>query len=177
MKSFIKQSSFISILLIYSLTVSADVIFFPRQYSVFCYSTEFTVSFEKAIKPKATNTLWGGVGCVGSFQYFNEPVFGLELAYERRHYFKPDTYKKLFFSSYIGTALMTDFNKTKYIGIVPGFKINYKATLYKNIIVEPYISISVPLVYDLPDFEGYVPFPVMTVGARFGFGNVKTKTT
>ncbi len=172
MNWFIKRILLVLFLGLYSKIASADVIFFPRQYSVFCYSAELTFSLEKSVKPKATNTFWGGIGCVGSFQYFNEPVFGLEIAYERRHYFKPDSYKNLFISSYMGTALMTDFESTKYIGFVPGFKINYKAEITKDIIAEPYVSLSVPIVFDLPSFDGYVPFPVLTIGARFGFGRV-----
>jgi len=177
MKKIIKQSSLLFIFSLCTLTVSADVIFFPKQYSLLCYSGELTYSFEKSVKLKATNTYWGGIGCVGSFGYIDQPVVGLELAYERRHYFKPDNYRNFFISSYIGTALMTDFGSINYIGIVPGFKINYKAQITKSLLAEPYISLSVPFVYDLPSFEGYVPFPVMTIGARFGIGKVKTKTS
>lgn len=165
----------IAILFLNSISALADVIFFPRQYSLFCYSAEFTLSLEKSVKPKATNTLWGGVGCVGSFYYLNQPVVGLEIAYERRHYFKADLYKNLFISTYLGTALMTDFDNTKYIGIVPGFKINYKAIIKNNFLIEPYLSLSVPFIYDFPDIEGYVPFPVLTLGTRIGLGKVKPK--
>ncbi len=176
MHHLIKKSLIAFILSITTLPGSADVIFFPKQYSVFCYSAEFVLSFEKSVKPKATNALWSGIGCVGSFQYFNEPVYGLELAYERRHYFKPDSYKNLFISAYLGTAFMTDFNSTKYIGFVPGFKFNYKAQITKSFLIEPYLSLSVPFVFDLPDYEGYVPFPVLTIGTRIGFGKVNSKT-
>lgn len=175
MDNSIKKYSLAIILSLYTLAGSADVIFFPRQYSLFCYSAEFTLSLEKSVKQKATNTLWGGVGCVGSFYYFNQPVVGLEIAYERRHYFKADLYKNLFISSYLGTALMTDFDNTKYIGIVPGFKINYKAIIKNNFLIEPYLSLSVPFIYDFPDIEGYVPFPVLTLGTRIGLGKVKPK--
>src|SRR4030042_7115409 len=173
----IKKFSLAIILSLYTLTGSADVIFFPRQYTLFCYSAEFTLSLEKSVKPKATNTLWGGVGCVGSFQYFNQPVVGLELAYERRHYFKADSYKNLFISAYLGTALMTDFQSSNYIGFVPGFKVNYKAQITKSFMIEPYLSLSVPIIFDLPDYEGYVPFPVLTIGTRIGLGKVKPKTS
>lgn len=172
MNLLLKRILLILFISLFSWKASADVIFFPRQYSVFCYSAELTFSLENIVKPKATNTLWGGIGCVGSFQYFNEPVFGLEIAYERRHYFRPDSYKNIFISSYIGTALMTDFKLTKYIGFVPGFKINYKAKITKEILAEPYVSLSVPIVFDLPSFDGYIPFPVLTIGARIGFGKV-----
>ena len=172
----IKKSILIIILSLYTLTGSADVIFFPRQYSVLCYSAEFTLSLEKSVKPKATNVLWGGAGCVGSFQYFDQPVYGLELAYERRHYFKPDSYKHFFISSYVGTALMSDFQSTNYIGIVPGLKVNYKAQISKNLLPEPYLSLSIPFIYDLPNIEGYVPFPVLTIGARIGLVKLKSNT-
>jgi len=177
MNHIIKKGLISVILSITTLSGSADVIFFPKQYSVFCYSAEFTLSLEKSVKPKATNTLWGGIGCVGSFQYFNQPVYGMELAYERRHYFKPDSYKNLFISAYFGTALMTDFQSSNYIGFVPGFKVNYKAQVTKSFMIEPYLSLSVPIIFDLPDYEGYVPFPVLTIGTRIGLGNVKPKTS
>lgn len=176
MDNSIKKYCLVLIISLVTLTGSADVIFFPRQYSLFCYSAEFTLSLEKIAKQNATNTLWGGIGWVGSFQYFNQPVIGLEIAYERRHYFKSDSYKNLFISSYLGTAFMTDFENTKYIGIVPGLKINYKAIIKNNFLIEPYLSLSVPLIYDFPEFEGYVPFPVLTIGTRIGFGKVNPKT-
>jgi hypothetical protein len=171
----IKKSILIIILSLFTLTGSADVIFFPRQYSVICYSFEFILSLEKCVKPKATNVLWGGAGCIGSFYYFDQPVYGLEFAYERRHYFKPDSYKHFFISPYIGTALMTDFKSTNYIGIVPGIKINYKAQISKNLLLEPYLSLSLPFIYDLPNIEGYVPFPALTIGARIGLGKLLSK--
>ena len=170
-----KKFSLAVILSLSTLIVYADVIFFPRQYSLLCYSAEFTLSLEKCVKPKATNTLWGGVGCVGSFFYFNQPVVGLEVAYERRHYFKADVYKEFFISYYLGTALMTDLDDTKYFGIVPGCKINYKAVIKNNFLIEPYVGLSVPFTYDLPDIAGYLPIPVLTIGTRIGLGKVKPK--
>ena len=175
MNHIIKKGLISVILCITTLSGYSDVIFFPKQYSVFCYSAEFALSLENIVKPKATNTLWGGIGCVGSFQYFNQPVFGMEVAYERRHYFKPDSYKNLFISAYLGTALMTDFQSSNYIGFVPGFKINYKAQITKSFIIEPYLSLSVPIIYDIPYYEGFVPFPVLTIGTRIGLGKVKMK--
>jgi len=172
----IKKNILIVCLSLYSLAGSADVIFFPRQYSVLCYSAEFILSLEKSVKPKTTNVLWSGIGCVGSFYYFDQPVYGLELGYERRHYFKPDSYKHFSISPYIGTALMTDFESIKYIGIVPGVKVNYNAQISKNLLLEPYLSLSIPLIYDIPNIEGYVPFPVLTIGVRIGLGKLILRT-
>ena len=171
-----KRNILILIILFKSITGFADVIFFPHQYAVFCYSAEFTTSLEKTFKPKVSRVLWAGIGCVGSFYYFNQPSFGLELAYERRYYFKPDSYEHLFISSYIGAALMSDFKYAHDIGIVPGLKLNYKAQISKKLFAEPYISLSIPIMYDFKEKIGFFPIPVFTIGARIGLIKLRSKT-
>jgi len=104
------------------------------------------------------------------------PAYGLEVAIEKRHYFKPDVYRNFFISAYLGTAYMTNFNNTSHIGVVPGVKINYKAQLTPKLILEPYLSLSLPVTYDVHDSFVYFPFPALTIGARFGLSNLKNKT-
>lgn len=120
-----------------------------------------------------TGVFWGGIGCVGPLLNFDKPVFGLELAIEKRHYFRPETFRHFFFSGYIGAAYMTDFEYIHDIGIVPGIKINYKACFFTKAILEPYISLSLPVCYNLVDESGYFPFPVLTVGVRLGLCKLK----
>ena len=165
----------IVLLILISTTAAArcDVIFVPRQYAAFCYSAEFIFSYEKVRKIKNTIVFWGGVGCVGSFKYFDQPTYGLELAVEKRHYFQSEKYKHFFISAYIGTAYMTEFKYAHDIGIIPGFKINYKAQISLRTILEPYISLSLPLMYDTKARIGLFPLPVLTFGARFGFFKLK----
>jgi hypothetical protein len=172
----------ISAFILITITVSAncDVIFFPKQYTVFSYSVELIYNSETLHKPKYTTCFWGGIGCVGSIYYIDEPTYGIEIAFEIRHYFKPDNFKHSFISGYIGAAYMTDFKSSYDIGIIPGFKINYKAHISPKTIIEPYISLSTPICYNIVDESGYVPFPTITVGARFGFSyiinKIKSKT-
>lgn len=170
-----KKILLLLIISIKTLSANCDVIYSPYQYTFFCYSAEFIYSYEKVKKPKNTTNFWCGAGIVGSFYYLGKPVYGLELAVEKRHYFKPDIFKNWFISAYVGTALMTNFNDIYNIGLVPGLKINYKAQLSQKLIIEPYLSLSLPITYDLIDTFTYVPFPVLTVGARFGISRLKKR--
>lgn len=171
-----------------SLSAYSDVIFFPSPYVAFCYSAEFTLCQENTLKPKSSRAWWAGIGCVGPFTFANIPAgwvsrqsYGLEIATEKRHYFKPDTYRNFFFSTYIGAALMTDFKYSKYIehvnyiGLVPGLKFNYKASVYKDLVLEPYLSLSLPLMYDFREKVFLFPQPVITLGARIGLIKLKAK--
>src|SRR5512133_1223872 len=110
-----------ALFLLPTLIAYCDVIFYPTQKSFLSYSAELIYSFEKVNKPKTTTSLWGGFGCVGSFNNFTEPAAGLEVAIERRHYFQENTFKHFFISGYLGAAYMTDFNLISDFGIVPGF--------------------------------------------------------
>ena len=158
----------------FTLFAKCDVIFFPRQYSLLCYSIEFTYSFEIAKKVKSSNVFWGGVGAVGSFIYLDEPRAGLELAVERRRYFKPEQFKHFFISGYIGVAYMTDFTNNNDLGLVPGFKFNYKASLSESLVLEPYLGLSIPITLNMDDAEFYFPYPVATIGIRFGISTLKS---
>jgi hypothetical protein len=150
-----------------------DVIFFPYPFTGFCYSTEIIFSFEKVKKAKNTTDFWGGIGHVGSFIYRFEPTFGFELAIEKRHYFQPDKFKNFFVSAYLGTALMTQFENNYSIGIIPGCKINYKVQITEKLILEPYLSLSLPITYELNRYSHIIPFPALTIGVRFGLSKIK----
>ena len=156
-----------------------DVIFFPYPFTGICYSVELIYSFENYKKAKNTTNYWVGSGNVGSLVYtYEKPVFGLEAAIERRHYFKPYKFKHFFISAYLGGAYMTDFSFST-IGIVPGFKINYKANLTTNLVFEPYISLSLPITHGVTKYSDTIVFPALTFGARFGFNRLndrKSKT-
>ena len=165
----------LTILALLSCTLFAkcDVIFFPYQYSLVCYSVEFTYSYEIAKKIKSSTVFWGGVGTVGSFYYLNEPRAGLELAVERRRYFKPEQFSRFFISGYFGVAYMTDFGNNNDLGFVPGFKFNYKAQLSRSLVLEPYLGLSLPITLNLDNTGFYVPFPVATFGIRLGISTLK----
>jgi len=163
-------------LVIRSLTADCDVIFFPDQYAAFCYSLELIYNYELIKKPKNTTNFWVGVGCVGSFFYIDRPTYGIELAYEKRHYFKSENYKHFSICGYIGLAYMTEFKYAHDIGLIPGFKVTYKAQIAQNIILEPYISLSVPIVYDVKESVGFFPIPVATIGVRFGLSKLKNRS-
>ena len=171
-----KKIALLLIVTIKTLSANCDAIFFPIQYSVFCYSAELIYSFENAKKPKKTTNYWVGMGVVGSFYYLDIPVYGLELAVEKRHYFKPDKFKHFFVSAYLGTAYMTDFNQISNFGLIPGLKINYKAQITQKVIFEPYLSLSLPITCDVKDRFVYVPFPALTIGARFGISKLRNET-
>jgi len=156
--------------------VKCDVIFFPYPFTGFSYSTELIFSFENFKKAKNTTNYWAGCGIVGSLVYrYEKPLFGLETAIERRHYFKSDQFKHFFISAYIGGAYMTDFGYFSSIGLVPGFKINYKANLTTNLVLEPYISLSLPITHELTKYPDTIAFPALTFGARFGFNKLNDK--
>jgi hypothetical protein len=161
--------------LILSKIALADVIYFPYEYSLISYSLEVTYSLEKITKPSWSTVLWGGAGLVGSIFYWNHPTMGLEIAAEKRYYFKPELFRHFFLSGYLGTAFMTEFKFIADLGIVPGIKMNYKAQLNEKAVLEPYISLSLPVTYDLTSSSMYVPFPVVTVGIRFGICNLTRK--
>ena len=167
---------FILLLLIFKISYGhCDVIYFPVPFSVFCYSTELISMSETIKNTRGTSGFWIGIGCVGSFFYPDHPVGGLEVALERRHYFRPDVYRHFFISGYIGGAFMTDFKDIINIGIVPGVKLNYKSQVSKRMVLEPYISLSLPVTYDVENSHPYIPFPTLTIGMRFGFSELINK--
>jgi hypothetical protein len=161
---------------IVTLSARCDVIFFPYQYALVSYSAEFIYSYEVAAKIKSSTVFWGGAGIVGSFIFLDEPCAGLEIAVERRRYFKSDQYRKLFISGYLGMALMTNFQDRYDLGFVPGFKLNYKSQLTEHLILEPYLGISLPITLNLDDSVFYFPLPVATIGIRFGLNTIKHNT-
>ena len=171
-----KKSLTILSFLALTLVAKADVVYFPYQYSLINYSVELIYEYEVIRSPKNSFVYWGGVGLVGSFFYLDEPTLGVEAAFEFRKYFKSETFKRFFFSAYIGTAYMTNFeNKQHDLGIVPGVKINHKTHLAKQLVLEPYLGVSLPISYDLNSANFYVPFPMATVGIRLGICNLKRK--
>jgi hypothetical protein len=155
---------------------NCDVIYFPYPFTGICYSLEATYSYERIKKPHATTTYWGGFGRVGSiFEEYNERIYGLEAAVERRYYFQSNKFKHFFLSAYLGTAFMTEFDNFSSMGLVPGLKVNYKANLFSNFILEPYISLSLPITHELTKYPDTIAFPALTFGARFGFEKLKDK--
>ena len=160
-------------ILLFSFSAKSDVIYFPYQYSLVSYSAEFVYSYELATKIKSSTVFWGGAGIVGSFFYLDEPAAGIELAVERRRYFKPGQFNRFFISGYCGVAFMTDFQDRCDLGVVPGFKFNYKAQLTQYLIFEPYVSLSLPITLDLDYMEPYIPFPVVTIGIRLGIHTLR----
>ena len=163
----------ISIFLFLALQAYGDVIYFPYQYSFVSYSAELIVSHEIATSEKWSTSFWGGIGIVGSFVHLDKPTSGIELALEKRYYLKPEKYNQFFISGYAGIAFMTDFDDIKDIGFVPGIKFNYKTQLFKNVVLEPYIGVSIPFSYSFYDSSMYVPFPLATIGVRLGLCYLK----
>jgi hypothetical protein len=168
-----KKVTFLLLFSITSLSSRCDVITFP---DFFCYSAELIYSFEKIKKPRNTTSYWGGVGCVGGLGYHNAgQSYGLEIAVEKRHYFKPDNFKTFFISAYLGSALMTEFESSSRICLVPGIKINYKVKITNELVLEPYFSISLPITHELTRYNENYVFPALTFGARFGINKLKDK--
>jgi hypothetical protein len=169
----VKKVAFLLLFTITSLSARCDVITFG---DFLCYSAEFIYSFEKIKKPQNTTTYWGGVGCVGGLGYHNAgQSYGLEIAVERRHYFKPDNFKNLFISAYLGSALMTEFTSSSRICLVPGIKINYKFKITSKLVLEPYCSISLPITHELTRYNENNIYPAITFGARFGINKLIDK--
>jgi len=166
----------VTILLLFSITSLSsrcDVITFG---DFLCYSAEFIYSFERIKKPRNTTSYWGGVGCVGGLGYHNAgQSYGLEIAIEKRHYFKPENFKYFFISAYLGSALMTEFESSSRICLVPGIKINYKVKITNKLVLEPYFSISLPITHELTRYNENYIYPALTFGARFGINKLKDK--
>jgi hypothetical protein len=168
-----KKVTFLLLFSITSLSSRCDVLSF-RDFC--CYSAELIYSFEKIKKPRNTTSYWGGVGCVGGLGYHNAgQSYGLEIAIEKRHYFKPDNFKTFFISAYLGSALMTEFESSSRICLVPGIKINYKVKITNELVLEPYFSISLPITHELTRYNENYVFPALTFGARFGINKLKDK--
>jgi hypothetical protein len=154
-----------------------DVIYFPYPFTGICYSIEAIFSYERIKKPHAATNYWGGFGLVGSiWDEYDERIYGFEAAIERRYYFQRDKFKHFFISAYLGTAFMTEFKDFSSIGLVPGLKVNYKANLFSNFILEPYISLSVPITHELTKYPDTIAFPALTFGARIGINRIKDKS-
>ena len=170
-----KKTILIGLFLFISRSTICDVIFFPYPFTGISYSIELITSFESYKKAKSTTNYWAGSGLVGSVIYPSMKSFGIEAAIERRYYFKSNEFKHFFISAYIGGALMTDFGSFTTIGLVPGLKVNYKAYLTKKLVLEPYISFSVPITHELSNNDNNFAFPALTFGLRFGFNRLNDK--
>jgi hypothetical protein len=172
-----KTVIFFLLLLASTSNARCDVIYFPYPFTGICYSIEGIFSYERIKKPHATTTYWGGFGRVGSiYEDYDERIYGLEAAIERRYYFQANKFKHFFISAYLGTAFMTEFDNFSSIGLVPGVKVNYKANLFSNFILEPYISISVPITRELTKYPDTITFPALTFGTRIGINKLKDKS-
>lgn len=167
----------IVIVFLISKTVAAkcDVIFALNPYRA--YSFELIYSYEKAKKIKNTTVFWGGIGVIKSVFVTDMTSYGLELGVEKRHYFQSEKYNHFFISAFLNATYMTNFiyrqSSGNTIGIIPGFKINYKAQISYNTILEPYISLSLPLMIESETKVGIFRIPMLTVGARFGLFKLK----
>jgi len=171
-----KKTVFIILLLVISGSAKCDVIYFPYPFTGICYSAELIYSFENFRKAKNTTNYWVGCGIVGSVVFTSEkPLFGMEAAIEKRHYFRPEKFRHFFVSAYLGGAYMTDFGSFSSIGLVPGLKVNYKANLTSDLVLEPYISFSLPITHELTKYPDTIAFPAVTFGARFGFNRLNDK--
>jgi hypothetical protein len=171
-----KKAILIIFLLILSRSAKCDVIYFPYPFTGPCYSAELIYSIENFKKDKNTTNYCAGFGFVGSMIFTSEkPTFGLEVAIERRHYFRPEKYKHFFVSAYLGGAFMTDFGSFSSIGLVPGVKINYKANVITNLVLEPYFGFSVPITYELTKYRETLAFPALTFGVRLGFNKLNDR--
>ncbi len=165
----------IIIVFLISKTVAAncDVIFALNPYRA--YSFEFIYSYEKVKKSKNTTDFWGGIGVIKSVFVTDITSYGLEIGVEKRHYFQSEKYNHFFISAFFNATYMTNFiyrqSSGNTIGIIPGFKINYKAQISHNTILEPYISLSFPLMIESK--VGVFRIPMLTIGARFGLFKLK----
>ncbi|NLN30782.1 MAG: hypothetical protein GX158_06045 [Bacteroidales bacterium] len=162
------------LILLVSESAFSDVIYIPYPFTGVSYSAELIVSKENINRPKNTAVYWAGCGIVGSL-LSGESLFGLESAIEGRHYFKPDQFRHFFLSAYLGAAFMTDLESFSSIGLVPGIKINYKANIRAGLVLEPYISLSLPITRELTEYPENAIFPAITFGARFGFNRLNDK--
>lgn len=168
-----RKVTFLLLFIITSLSSRCDVITIG---DFLCYSAEFIYSFEKIKKPRNTTSYWGGVGCVGGLGYHTSgQSYGLEIAIEKRHYFKPDNFKNFFISAYLGSALMTEFKSSSRICLVPGIKINYKVKITNKLVLEPYCSFSLPITHELTRYNENYIYPTFTFGARFGINKLIDK--
>ena len=68
---------------------------------------------------------------------------------------------------------MRGFDNYYEFGIVPGLKFNYKAQLSKGIFLEPYVSLSIPIVLSIDFHLDGIPFPEATIGVRIGFSTLR----
>jgi hypothetical protein len=164
-----KKIILLVILITKTVAAKCDVIFALNPYRA--YSFGFIYGNENVNTIKNTTVLWGGIGVVKSVFVTDITSYGLELGVEKRHYFQSEKYNHLFISAFINATYMTNFiyrhSGGNTIGITPGFKVNYKAYISKKTILEPYISLSFPLMIYSTDFVVF-RIPMVTIGARFG---------
>jgi hypothetical protein len=168
-----KKVIFLLLFSITSLSVRCDGITFG---DFLCYSAELIYSLEKINRSRSTICYWGGGGVVGGLgRQFPGRSYGLEIAVEGRHYFKPDNFKNFFLSAYLGSSLMAGFESAPRICLVPGIKMNYKIKFTEKLFLEPYCGFSLPLVRELTRYPETYIYPVFTFGARFGINKLIDK--
>ena len=159
-------------------TARADVLYSPYMLNMLSYSIEGVYSLEFTLNPYSSISWWSGVGFLGSIIYPRYvPFYGVETALEARRYFKPDIFQGYNLGFYCGTALMKDpkdsrYKDSYYLGLVPGIKLTRKSFIKSKILAEPYVSLSLPISYKLPQRDDMPLFPVLTVGIRVGFNSL-----
>ena len=169
--------------------IKADVIFFPISEFGINFSFELIASYEIPFSQYNTISFWGGGGVVFPIYQTKNPAIGTEIALEIRHYFKNQRFSEFNLGLYAGLAYMHApyfyGNELRgyedLFGIVPGIKLTYKQNVKNKMIIEPYVSISIPWYNDLDSFKQNdwlkysEPGLIFTIGARFGLNYIKSK--
>jgi hypothetical protein len=169
-----KKIIFIVLLISTTFSANCDVFFGFAPHAA--YSFDFIYSYEKVKKIKSSTVFWGGIGVLRD-GFDDMTSYGLELGVEKRHYFQSEKYNHFCISSSLSTTYMRNIIYGQFsgnsIGIIPGFKLNYKAQISRSAFLEPYISISFPFMIDLKHNIDFLEIPMFTVGARIGFVKLK----
>jgi hypothetical protein len=154
----------------------ADVIWSPNASPSLSIaaSVEMILSYEYVLSKKNTGLFWLGGGFIKVLRTDQSFLFGLEIALDFRHYFKPDKYEKFFIGIYGGGCIMYIIHRHSsdnfdYPGreVTVGVKLGYKKVLNKlaankRLVIEPYTSLSTPLTKHVE--ARY--YPLVTVGLR-----------
>jgi hypothetical protein len=149
--------------------------FIPKLVPGFSINPIF--SHEVYEEAKNSTNYWGGLGILACVYDLDDPLLvGFSTGIERRHYFKSNQFKHFFISATLAGGCMTDFEYLSCLGLAPGLKSGYKAYLRTNFVLEPFISLSIPLAITLGETPGtVVVFPSITLGTRIGFNKVNEK--
>ena len=154
------------------LTGHCDIYYLPVRYTGFFISADLLYGIEKIKNANNTLGVWAGISMEEPVYNSHHPVGITGFAIEGKQYLEPEHYDHFFVSGYLSVVFVTDLNNVANLGLNPGLRFGYKSLISDRLILEPYLDLSLPLIYDMDHQNTSLPFSALTIGVRIRFSKI-----